>query len=627
MKEKKPPAATTREAHTDTRFPNGAVQRAVDGSTRMAAQSARLAQLVDAPQLLQLAPDVGVPMPSPSARMGGSHQALPPALRESMEAAFGHDFSKVRVQLSDIPTEIGARALTRGDDITMPARHYQPGSESGRRLIGHELGHVVQQRMGRVRQGAGILDDHSLEADADRQSARAIQAVGSHGPSVSARYTSAGSLGTAMPFQPAWEYVENAGKLRHCNLKDNRDGTFTHSATGIVYHDAGATDSSVPGSRVLSPKAKSVAPTALTHDPKNILFNIQQTGKLEYLANTQANRVAFAGKYYEMEPDMFSVFKSAGKRGASTKIMDPTTLEKYSYDDVAKQFFTWDKSKDNRRGAKISATAPSGGASPNAALIDKLNKGELLDRRRDDRSSEDLSPFDVGPYKSNVTMDSDSMTGVERTYPKLSGISAWTTSCQDVNRDHLPSGESLKQRGDGQAYNQGFTIAIPNPEMHQPHSPTFGTDNSHNNGIDDVMGGTSMKRVKTDANYPALAAYRDMDFMLTQTKGQDYSVSGQHSYLDLTKPVNRLRQIGSYRNLHHRNTQIFKRKGAKRGFDPGVPGYVYSAQARVAKKGKKIKTKRLGAYHYTKAPKKTQGALAVEAMIGHMQATGKLTGI
>lgn len=644
MKEKVHPVYATPQPHVDVRQPAGTVQRAVDESPRMAAQAARIArlaqpdravQLAAAPELLQISPEQAVPMPSSMPSLSGRRVPLPDNLRGSMEASFKQDFSSVRVHLSDMPTAIGARALTRGDEITMPARHYQPGSVAGRKLLGHELAHVVQQRAGRVASGRGVLDHHGFEADADRHGERAASMPLGGAALRPGRYASARSPGKAMPFQPGWEFVEVGNRVRKYNLATLPNGNWLHTATNTeYYHAPGKMHATLPGVRVLSPVSTAgaaptvpvttVAPT-LSHDPKNVLFGFEESGKVKYLGNSAPNRTNYAGQYHEMEPAMFSIFKNAGKRGASTKVMDPVDLKRYSYDDVAKQFYEWDKKKTNRRGAAISAMPASPGViSQNQALLDRLAAGELVDRRRADRSSENLSPFDVGPYKSNVTMASDSDASVSRTYPMLSGITAWTTASGDVNRDHSPSGESLNQRGDAGAYNQGFTIAIPNPEMHQIHSPTFGTDNSHKNGLIDDLGGTPMRRVLLDAQEPALAAYRDTHFMLTQTQGQNYSASAQHPWLDLTKPENRLRQIGGYRNLHHRNTQIFKRKGSKRGFDPSSPGWEFAAQPRgVTKSGKKPKTKRLGAFKYTKTPNKTQGALAVEKLLEHMRATGR----
>jgi Domain of unknown function (DUF4157) len=74
---------------------------------------------------------------------------LEPALRRDMEQRFGHDFSRVRVH-SDVASEISARQLdahayTSGHDIVFGSGRFAPATPAGRRLLAHELTHVVQQ--------------------------------------------------------------------------------------------------------------------------------------------------------------------------------------------------------------------------------------------------------------------------------------------------------------------------------------------------------------------------------------------------------------------------------------------------------------------------------------------------
>lgn len=69
--------------------------------------------------------------------------------REFMEARFGHDFSQVRVHAGpaarDAAAAVNARAYTLGRDIVFGAGEYAPGTDRGRRLLAHELTHVLQQ--------------------------------------------------------------------------------------------------------------------------------------------------------------------------------------------------------------------------------------------------------------------------------------------------------------------------------------------------------------------------------------------------------------------------------------------------------------------------------------------------
>lgn len=72
-------------------------------------------------------------------------------LRSTMEQGFGRDLSGVRVHTdSDAAGRIAARAFTHGSDIHFAPGQFQPDSAGGRRLIAHELAHVVQQHDGRL---------------------------------------------------------------------------------------------------------------------------------------------------------------------------------------------------------------------------------------------------------------------------------------------------------------------------------------------------------------------------------------------------------------------------------------------------------------------------------------------
>jgi len=79
----------------------------------------------------------------------GSGTPLDLALRQDMEQRFAHDFSRVRVHTGDTAAqsarEVSAHAYTVGHDIVFGAGRFVPGTVDGRRLIAHELTHVLQQ--------------------------------------------------------------------------------------------------------------------------------------------------------------------------------------------------------------------------------------------------------------------------------------------------------------------------------------------------------------------------------------------------------------------------------------------------------------------------------------------------
>jgi len=79
----------------------------------------------------------------------GAGQALDAGTRSFMESRFGYDFSDVRVHTAGEAAEsacvLEAQAYTVGRDIVFAAGRYAPETNSGRRLIAHELAHTVQQ--------------------------------------------------------------------------------------------------------------------------------------------------------------------------------------------------------------------------------------------------------------------------------------------------------------------------------------------------------------------------------------------------------------------------------------------------------------------------------------------------
>src|SRR5207253_8371230 len=70
--------------------------------------------------------------------------------RSFMEERFEHDFGHVRVhtdtQAARSASEIKAEAYTVGDHVVFGHGRHTPDTDSGRRLLAHELSHVIQQR-------------------------------------------------------------------------------------------------------------------------------------------------------------------------------------------------------------------------------------------------------------------------------------------------------------------------------------------------------------------------------------------------------------------------------------------------------------------------------------------------
>jgi 5-methylcytosine-specific restriction endonuclease McrA len=91
----------------------------------------------------------------------GGGQRLPGDVRDSMERAFGADFSRVRThadaRADQLSRSLGARAFTTGHDIVFRRDAYAPGSRRGRTLIAHELTHVLQQSAAGAGPAGGVV--------------------------------------------------------------------------------------------------------------------------------------------------------------------------------------------------------------------------------------------------------------------------------------------------------------------------------------------------------------------------------------------------------------------------------------------------------------------------------------
>jgi hypothetical protein len=94
--------------------------------------------------------DEGTAPPSVDHVLVSSGRPLNPAIQQDMSRRFGHNFSQVRVHTGataeQSARDVNAHAYTVGQNIVFGAGRFAPGSHEGRRLIAHELTHVVQQQ-------------------------------------------------------------------------------------------------------------------------------------------------------------------------------------------------------------------------------------------------------------------------------------------------------------------------------------------------------------------------------------------------------------------------------------------------------------------------------------------------
>ena len=101
-----------------------------------------------------------------------SGEPLPGSARAFFEPRFGHDFSRVRIHRDETAAAsakaVSAHAYTVANHLVFAQGRYAPETGEGRRLLAHELAHVVQQQGGTPRvQREG--EDKDKDAPATKQ--------------------------------------------------------------------------------------------------------------------------------------------------------------------------------------------------------------------------------------------------------------------------------------------------------------------------------------------------------------------------------------------------------------------------------------------------------------------------
>lgn len=133
-------------------------------------------------------------------RSGGG-RSLDARTRAYFEPRFGHDFGRVRVYdgaLADASARsVSALAYTVGNDVVFRSGAFSPGTASGRRVLAHELVHVVQQRSSAGRGGAasGTLTVVPAADPSEREADRIADEVLGSGTTA----VSTGALGGGRP--------------------------------------------------------------------------------------------------------------------------------------------------------------------------------------------------------------------------------------------------------------------------------------------------------------------------------------------------------------------------------------------------------------------------------------------
>ena len=98
--------------------------------------------------------------------LNSSGRPLDPVTRQRFEGRFGRSFHGVRVHTeanaAQSAARIGALAYTNREHVVFGAGQYAPGSDTGDRLLAHELTHVVQQ-------STGLASSAAIQRQADAE--------------------------------------------------------------------------------------------------------------------------------------------------------------------------------------------------------------------------------------------------------------------------------------------------------------------------------------------------------------------------------------------------------------------------------------------------------------------------
>ncbi len=98
----------------------------------------------------------------------GNGSSLPDSTNRFMSNAFGSDFRGVKIHTGSkaiqMNNQLGARAFTHGNNIYFNKGQYTPKSSEGKKLLAHELTHVVQQGAGGSRDSISKHEAPNIQA-------------------------------------------------------------------------------------------------------------------------------------------------------------------------------------------------------------------------------------------------------------------------------------------------------------------------------------------------------------------------------------------------------------------------------------------------------------------------------
>ncbi|HKP14008.1 MAG TPA: DUF4157 domain-containing protein, partial [Blastocatellia bacterium] len=293
--------------------------------------------------------------------IASSGQPLDSTTRGFMESRFGYDFSGVRVHAGAVAAqsarEVNARAYTVGHDIVFGAGRFAPGTQAGRRLLAHELTHVVQQSgAGRRDAARSLAQREDSPAAAEQPAPLSINAPVTQrmlqrdiGFEFQTENLIVGAKGRHLP--------RKFGKVLHKVPPSDKNGLELQTDTGSV------AEFETFHFRKFSDLEKQVQDAVnvvqdIKKDPKAFPFNQEARLRTEGLLNkgekleVLISDTSFKADIQYTEGFALSQFESAAKEHERPEILNPTLKKAQKIlDDALKTAKTSGKVKvDNLRG-------------------------------------------------------------------------------------------------------------------------------------------------------------------------------------------------------------------------------------------------------------------------------------
>ena len=132
--------------------------------------------------------------------VSGKELKAPDSVMTSLEEAMRVRLNSIHMVESPDVSALGVKAYAQGDTVHFATGQFRPDTEEGRKLIGHEFAHIVQQRQDNTKVAeTPVLESASLEHSADVIGEQVANFDGGSTPSAS--FASLPSVSGAAPAQ------------------------------------------------------------------------------------------------------------------------------------------------------------------------------------------------------------------------------------------------------------------------------------------------------------------------------------------------------------------------------------------------------------------------------------------